>query len=176
MNAPIPVALVLLVMLTSCSRFSRHQGPSLDSMMVDIGRRFEIAGRAATASRFELAEFEANEIEGIFRYAVPGAQMPERGAVAHIPAMAESFAETYPAALKRAAQAKDGTAFADAFAGAAAVCNACHQASGKAFIQVPTVPGKSVPDLDLASSAAPTVTPNGVPTSGAGSAAPTIRR
>jgi hypothetical protein len=123
-------------------------------MMVDIGRRFEVAGRAAAASRFELAGFEANEIEGIFRYAVPGAQMPQGGPVAHIPAMAESFAETYPAALKNAAQAKDGRAFAAAFAGAAAGCNACHQVSGKAFIQIPSQPGKSVPDLDLASSPA----------------------
>jgi cytochrome c553 len=160
MNAPIPVALILLVTTTSCSRFARHQGPSLDSMMVDIGRRFELAGRAATARRFELADFEANEIEGIFRYAVPDAQMPQGGAVAHIPAMARAFAETYPAALKRAAQAKDGRAFAEAFTGAAAGCNACHQASGRAFIQVPTLPGKSVPDLDLASSSAPTATPN----------------
>src|ERR1700722_7714328 len=115
MNAPIPVAIMLLVMSASCSRFSRHPGPSLDSMMVDIARRFELAGRAATAHRFELAGFGTNGMEGIFRYAVPGAQMPERGAVAHIPAMAASFAETYSAALKRAAQAKDGRAFAEAF-------------------------------------------------------------
>jgi hypothetical protein len=133
----------------SCSRFGRHEGPGLDSVMIDIGRRFEIAGRAARAGQFELAEFEANELDGTFRYAVPNAQMPQAVPVAHIPAMAGAFADTYPGALKKAAQAKDGKAFADAFANAAAACNACHQASTRAFIRVPSQPGRSVPEIDL---------------------------
>ena len=60
---------VIVAVSVSCSRFGRHEGPGLDSIMIDIGRRFEIAGRAARAGQFELAEFEANELEGTFRYA-----------------------------------------------------------------------------------------------------------
>jgi cytochrome c553 len=142
------LAVAVSVISVSCSRVSRHAGPGLDSVMIDIGRRFEIAGRAAAAGEFELAAFEANELEGTFRYVVPDAQMPQAVPVAHIPAMASAFVDTYPGALKRAAQAKDGKAFAEAFASAAAACNACHQASARPFIRVPSQPGRSVPDLD----------------------------
>jgi hypothetical protein len=125
--------------------------------MVDVARRFEVAGRAAAANRFELAEFEAGEIEELFESDVPGAELPKEGPTAHIPAMAKAFLQTNPPELKRAAHAKDAKAFADAFAHTAAACNGCHQASEKGFIQVPSVPGRTVPDLDPvpASSAAP---------------------
>jgi hypothetical protein len=151
------VALVVAVSCVSlsCSRVGHRQGPALDSVMIDIGRRFEIAGKAARAGQFELAEFEANELEGTFRYAVPDAQMPQGVPVGHIPAMASAFADAYPGALKRAAQAKDAKAFTEAFANTAAACSACHQASARAFIRVPSQPGRSVPEIDLERAATP---------------------
>ena len=121
---------------------------SLGNVMVQVARRFEIAGRAANANRFELAEFEAGEIEELFEGDVPTAELPKEGPTAQIPAMAKSFLEGSAPELKKAAAAKDHAAFAIAFKNAAGMCNACHQASAKGFIQVPSEPGKAVPDLD----------------------------
>jgi hypothetical protein len=130
---------------------------SLGNVMVQVARRFETAGRAAEANRFELAEFEAGAIEEMFETDVPGAEMPKEGPTAHIPAMAKAFLAVNAPELKKAAGAKDRAAFSAAFRNAAAVCNACHQSSAKGFIQVPSEMGKGVPDLDplSAPSAAP---------------------
>jgi cytochrome c553 len=116
--------------------------------MVQVARRFEITGRAANANRFELAEFETGEIGELFETDVPNAELPKEGPTAQIPAMAKAFLEGAVPELKKAAAAKDGAAFASAFQRAASLCNACHLASAKGFVQVPSEPGKSVPDLD----------------------------
>jgi cytochrome c553 len=118
--------------------------------MVDVGRHFETCGRAAIANRFEFAEFEAGELEDLFRDSVSGAKLPGEGPVAHIPALAQAFAAAYPPDLARAAHAHDAKAFAEAFARAANACNGCHEASAKGFIEVPSRPGQKVPDLDPA--------------------------
>jgi hypothetical protein len=162
-------AVVMVALSTGCSRGSSPSAgapaavsptasapkESLGNVMVQVARRFEIAGRAANANRFALTEFEASEIEELFETDVPGAELPKEGPTAHIPAMAKAFLETDAPDLKKAAATKDRAAFAAAFARASSSCNACHQASAKGFIQVPSEPGKGVPDLDpqLASSA-----------------------
>lgn len=160
-------ALVGFALLVGCSRDvssttgapSAASGPkaSLGNVMVQVARRFEIAGRAANANRFELAEFEAGEIEELFETDVPNAELPKEGPTAQIPVLAKAFLETNAPELKKAAAARDHAAFAAAFQHAAAACNGCHQASAKGFIQVPSEPGKAVPDLDPqpASPAAP---------------------
>jgi hypothetical protein len=161
MTRRIPV-LALLVLSVSCSRgtSSAVDGPppggssaaspkvGLGNVMVEVARRFEIAGRAANANRFELAEFETGEIEELFGSDVPNAEMPKEGPTAHIPTMAKALLETAAPELKKAAAARDHVAFAAAFQHMASMCNACHQASAKAFIQVPTEPGQMVPVLD----------------------------
>ncbi len=169
LRARVP-ALVLLALAAACSRGSTTSPEpaaaasatgaprtSLGNVMVQVGRRFEIAGRAAGANRFDLAAFEVGEIEEMFEGDVPSAEMPKEGPTAHIPAMAKAFLDGNAPALRKAAAARDRAAFTAAFARAAAACNACHQASEKAFIQVPTEPGKAVPDLEPlpAASAAP---------------------
>ena len=116
--------------------------------MAQVGRRFEIAGKAAVAGRYELAEFEAGELEELFEDDVPNAELPKEGPTVQIPGMAKAFLETNAPELKKAAAAKDAQSFTAAFARAAGACNACHAASQKAFIQVPSVPGRDVPDLD----------------------------
>ena len=146
----------------ACSRGSAPPPPaahrtSFGNVMAEVGRRFEVAGRAAAANRYELAEFEASELGELFEKDVPGAELPKEGPTAQLPALSKVFLETHPPALEKAAHAKDARAFADAFAQAAKACNDCHLASDKAFIQVPSVPGKMVPDVEPlpASSAAP---------------------
>jgi hypothetical protein len=122
--------------------------PGLGEVMVQVGRRFETAGRAAAANRFELAAFEVGELEELFENDVPRATLPKEGPTAQIPAMAKAFLEAIPPELTLAASSRDRAAFAAAFRHAAAVCNACHVAATKGFIQVPSVPGQSVPVLD----------------------------
>jgi hypothetical protein len=158
---------LFLFALTSCSRDSARPSAStsgapresLGNVMVQVARRFEIAGRAASANRFELAEFEVGEIAEVFETDVPGAELPKEGPTAHIPLMAKAFLESTAPELKKAASAKDRAAFAAAFQRTAAVCNACHQASAKAFIQVPSELGKAVPDVDPVPAPSSTVHP-----------------
>jgi hypothetical protein len=116
--------------------------------MVDVGRRFELAGRAASAGRFDLAEYEAGELEECFESDVPGAQMPKEGSTQQIPALAKSFADSVAPALRRAAAARDRDGFALAFEDASAACNACHRASARGFIEVPAEIGKAVPVVE----------------------------
>jgi cytochrome c553 len=148
--------LLALLMVVSCSRTSASpssgeehaDAPGLGEVMVQVGRRFETAGRAASANRFELAEFEVGELEELFEGDVPRAKLPKEGPTAQIPALAKAFLETVPPELGKAAASHDQAAFATAFQHAAAMCNACHQSAAKGFIQVPSVPGQSVPVMD----------------------------
>jgi hypothetical protein len=122
--------------------------PGLGEVMVQVGRRFEVAGKAASARRFELAAFEVGELEELFETEVPNATLPKEGPVAQIPALANAFRQAIPPELTRALASRDPAVFAAAFQHAAATCNACHASAEKGFIQVPSVPGQSVPVLD----------------------------
>lgn len=148
------------ILLASCSKTeaspslgskeakSSEEAPGLGDVMVQVARRFEVAGRAASANRFELAAFEAGELGELFENDVPRATLPKEGPTAQIPMMAKAFLQAIPPELTKAAEGKDGAAFALAFQHAAAMCNACHTSAAKGFIQVPSVPGQSVPVLD----------------------------
>jgi hypothetical protein len=155
-----PWVLLTFILSTSCAKTEAsprsvdketspaEQAPGLGEVMVQVGRRFEVAGRAAAANRFELAAFEAGELGELFENDVPRASLPKEGPTAQIPAMAKAFLESIPPELTRAAASKDRTAFAAAFQHAASMCNACHVSAAKGFIQVPSIPGQSVPVLD----------------------------
>jgi hypothetical protein len=123
------------------------EGPRYGAVMSEVGRRFELAGRAAQAGRFALADFEVGELQELFEEDLPRAELPQEGPSASLPAMAAAFLQTQAPALKRAAAAKNLAAFAQAFATAATACNGCHQASGHGFIEIPGQPGRSVPEL-----------------------------
>ena len=47
--------------------------------------------------------------------------------------------------LRAGLASRDRQSFDAAFARAATACNGCHRASGHGFIEVPTVPGRSIP-------------------------------
>jgi DNA-binding beta-propeller fold protein YncE len=154
-----PALLLVSLLVASCSQPSgapttaeapaaKPKGPGLGELMVGIGRRFELCGRASLAHRYDLAEFEANEILETFEDDVPGAELPKEGPTSQIPAMAEAFRKTNLPELKRAAKMPDPVAFERAFAATAAACNSCHLAAAKGFIEVPTHPGKAVPVID----------------------------
>ncbi len=142
--------LVLLALACACSRASPAR-PRYGEVMGEVGRRFELVGRAVAANRFELAAFEVDEMGEAFSQ-LPRAEPPKEGDAKVLPPMVEAFRKTELPDLARAARGKDRRAFADAFARAAAACNACHVASGHGFIEVPTKPGKPVPDVEPAPS------------------------
>jgi hypothetical protein len=131
------------------------EAPELGNVMVQVGHRFELAGKAMASSRFELAEFEVGELQEVFENDVPKAKLPKEGPTGQIRPMAKAFLEQVLPELTGAAGSKDKARFAVAFEHAATACNACHWAAAKGFIQVPTVPGQSVPVLDPVQAPAP---------------------
>jgi len=120
------------------------------ALMLEVGARFERMGRAAVARRFELAGFEQGEIEEIFEEDLPRAEPPRENAGLNLASVAETFARTRLPDLKAALQAKDLVRFKAAYARAAETCNACHRSSGRAFIEIPSEPGRPIPRLDPA--------------------------
>jgi hypothetical protein len=125
-----------------------EEAPDLGNVMVQVARRFEIAGKAMAANRFELGEFEVGELQEVFENDVPRAKLPKEGPTGQIRPMAKAFLDGVLPELTKAASSKDKAKFALAFEHTAAACNACHAAAAKAFIQVPTVPGQAVPVVD----------------------------
>jgi len=172
---PFALLLAFASLLPSCSRLDPAPPPpsapsataapasaavSLGTVMSEVGRRFELAGRAAAASRFELAEFEAGEIGELFTNDIPRAELPKEGPTAHIQGMAKAFLDANAPDLQKAAASHDFRTFATAFERTATACNTCHKTSAKPFIEVPTVPGKSVPNLEpLPAASAPKTKP-----------------
>ncbi|MEO8798055.1 MAG: hypothetical protein ABI551_09240, partial [Polyangiaceae bacterium] len=116
--------------------------------MSEVARRFETAGKAAHANRFELAAFEIGELDERFED-IPNAELPKEGSTAQIPGLAAAFRMNDLPALLDAAQKKDITAFDAAFAKAATACNNCHNASDKAFIEISETPGRPVPTIEV---------------------------
>ena len=122
--------------------------------MSEVGRRFERAGRAVVAGRWELAGYDLGEIDELFAE-IPDAIMPEDVTVDVRP-IAKAFVDTQPPELRKAIAAKDRAAFEAAFARAAGACNGCHQTAKRAFLEIPTKIGVAVPVIDaIAAPASP---------------------
>lgn len=116
--------------------------------MADVGRRFEVFGRAAVAGRYELAAYELGELDEAFTEIVPHAAPPREGHPEVLPTMGATFTRETLAGLAASVAARDPAQVTAAFARAAAACNACHEASGHAFIEIPTTPGRAIPVTD----------------------------
>ncbi|HEX7478750.1 MAG TPA: hypothetical protein VF331_13160 [Polyangiales bacterium] len=118
------------------------------SVMADVARRFELLGRAASARRYELADYELGELGEQFQDALPHAAPPKEGHPDVLPRLAEAFLRTNLADLARALAAREPAGVTSAFERTATACNECHHASGHPFIEVPTTPGRSIPNTD----------------------------
>ncbi|MEO7332118.1 MAG: hypothetical protein ABI193_26315 [Minicystis sp.] len=125
-----------------------EQGPHYGTVMVELGHRFEVLGKAMNADRFELAEFEVGEMEEIFEDDLPHATPPREIKGVNLAGLADAFAKTNLPELQKATKGKDKAAFAAAFNRASETCNGCHKATGHSFIEIPNVPGVAVPKLD----------------------------
>lgn len=156
----LPLALALLVACSRPTVDEHREAPAsppvgYGTAMADVARRFELLGRAATAGRYELADYQLGEIEEHFVETLPHAAPPREGHPEVLPAMATAFAQTTIADLRRSLATHDRTQFNAAFERTATACNGCHQASGHGFIEVPTTPGRSIPNTDPPPPAAP---------------------
>ena len=155
----------LLALTASCEKTSAAPVPSgrtdaaaaepsadaegLGEVMLQVGRRFETAGRAAAANRFELAAFEAGELQELFENDVPRASLPKEGPTAQIPGLAKAFLATAPPELDVCRGGEGRRRVRRCVpAGCGAVQRLSRVPAEKAFIQVPAVPGQSVPILD----------------------------
>jgi hypothetical protein len=151
-------ASVALTLTSACGRESPQAAPAdLDegigygSVMVVVGHRFELVGRAAVARRYELAAFELDEIVEEFETTLPHAKPPREGNAEVLKGLEIGFVGGQVPDLRRALSEHDDAKIQEAFGRVAAACNACHEASGHAFIEIPSVPGHGVPDTDPAS-------------------------
>jgi hypothetical protein len=116
--------------------------------MSEIARRFELLGRAALAGRYELADYQLGEIVEAFEESLPHASPPKEGHPEVLPSMAGAFEKTQLPDMKRAIASRDKAQVVAAFERVSMACNGCHQASGHAFLEVPRVPGKSIPSTE----------------------------
>jgi cytochrome c556 len=147
MRSPLlPVALLLTVAGGCAKSAAKPPARRYGDAMSEIGRRFERAGRAVAAGRWDLAGYDLDELGEVFAEDLPHAERP--GDVPIDPApMAAAFAANSLPALVKAVETKDRAAFDGAFARAAAACNACHASTNKAFIEVAPTVGSEVPAL-----------------------------
>lgn len=124
------------------------EGPHYGEVMSEIGHRFELSGRAAVAGRFRLAGYEIDELGEAIDEDLSRAEPPREGDPKKLASLLNELKSQRMPALTRAAKAKDASAYRGAFANAAKTCNACHEATEHPFVEVPEVPGGSVPRLD----------------------------
>jgi len=116
--------------------------------MSELGHRFALAGKAAKANRFELAAYEVGEMYEVIDDDLAHASPPREGDPKKVAALLEQLRGKRLPDLSRAAVQTDPTAFATSFAETARTCNACHEATKHAFLQIPEQPGREVPRLD----------------------------
>ncbi|WP_437551476.1 hypothetical protein WME97_09925 [Sorangium sp. So ce367] len=121
--------------------------PRWGVLMPDVGRRFELIGRAAKARRWDFAELQLEQMEKVFKQ-LHRAKNPGRAKDVNVPSMAEAFSNTHPPELRAALMAADEPAFAAAFRRTSETCNSCHKMAGYPFIEIPSEPGATVPRLD----------------------------
>ncbi len=115
-------------------------------VMVEVGHRFETAGRAAEAGSWGLAEYQVQEILEMFDQDMTRAALPGDCNDAVADQMYENLRRHLPT-LRGAAADEDTTAFGEHFATASGSCNGCHAGCNVAFIRVPSAPGSEVPTI-----------------------------
>jgi hypothetical protein len=116
------ILFVFAVAGVACSHpESAPSRPRFGALMQEVGRRFELAGRAGSSGRFELAAYEVDELGELFEEDIPHAELPKEDAGVDLLALASTFAKASPAELMKAAQAGDAGAFRGAFGGSRGV-------------------------------------------------------
>ena len=113
--------------------------PSPGLFMSAVQLHFAKLYFAGESRNWDLARFERGEI--LEHLEVVAALRPEEGAVS-VAGIMDAFKNTQLVALKDAIEVKDRGLFRDAYRESMLMCNACHQATGRPFINIiiPTNP------------------------------------
>jgi len=137
------IAIVALA-LTGCHASGEQAGWRYGALMAEAGQRFELIGRAGAAQRFELAEFELDELKELFEQDFPHAEPPRESDGVPLQSMLEAMlAGDFPK-LKSSLAARDREAFDKAYGAMASSCYGCHVATGHGYLVVSAVPGTQV--------------------------------
>ena len=110
--------------------------PGVGTIMSSVQLHFAKLYFAGKAQNWQLAEFELHEVEENLDKAVT-LRPEEQGT--NLVGLNDGFKQTQLAALNRAAQNKDWSAFQSAYTEAIGVCNGCHEETTRPFIVI-TVP------------------------------------
>jgi hypothetical protein len=140
-------AIVLVFAVAACGLGSHGVAkapPRLGEAMWEAGWRFQRAGQAARAGRWDLARYDIKELDEVFRDDVARAESDER---VDIHKMAREFSAAQIPPLDAAVRAHDMPGFQAALVAAAKSCNDCHRVTGKPFIEIPLEAGAEVPLL-----------------------------
>jgi hypothetical protein len=129
-------------------------GERFGPLMMQIGHRLELAGRAAHVGRWELARYEVQELRELYEGPLLDAPAPPE-----IHARIEPFIDSCLAPLEAAAQAHDMTRFEAALTTTTLGCNACHATAGVPYIEIPSELGVEIPRMTPVSEASPEPTP-----------------
>ncbi len=132
-----------IVLVAACVQPPRAPQPRrLGEAMIEMANRFERAGRAAAADRWDLASYDLAEIDELIERDLDGHMF--RPAPRHL---LDTFVTATLPELRRASSQRDGRAYEVANAQAARLCNDCHRASDKAFIEISESLGDVAPRI-----------------------------
>ncbi len=119
-------------------------------LMMQIGHRLELAGRAARIGRWELATYEVEELTEVYEGPLLEAPAPPE-----IHARIEPFIDSCLVPLEEAARSHDLSRFEAEFRTTTIACNACHQMAHVPFIEIPGELEVEIPRMTPPTSAAP---------------------
>lgn len=109
--------------------------PSTANIMIEIGKRYQDLYWAAKLGKWEFAQYQVEEIEGLLEVL----QITRPGRAASTRVFLEKGLTGFEAAFK----SKDWNAFSRAFQNMHAQCMSCHIVNDHAFIVLPVVPATS---------------------------------
>jgi len=133
------------IVLVACVHQPPAQAPQprrLGEAMVEMANRFERAGRAAAAERWDLASYDLHEIDELIERDLDAHRFA--GASRHV---LDTFVAVSLPELRRASRQHDARAYELANAQAARQCNDCHRASDMGFIEVSETLGDASPRI-----------------------------
>jgi len=135
---------LLVFALAACASAPRPVASPrrLGDAMDEAGRRFQRAGRAVIAGRWDLATYDLHELDEIFEEDLASTSWHGKP---ELSALAQRFQEQQLAALRVAVHSHDRGTFEHAAAEAARACNECHKKADQAYIEISEGLGAEMP-------------------------------
>jgi cytochrome c553 len=126
--------------------------PSQSHLMADVGDHFANLWFAGRAANWPLADFYLAETKSHLRWAVRRipVRKDNKGREVNLTGILEAFENSQLAQLKRAIDARDGSAFERTYKEGLTMCYSCHKAADKAYLRprVPAEPPSRIINFD----------------------------